>query len=290
MLKLINVNKSYDHKMVLENVNLTIKQGSVLGVVGPNGSGKSTILRLLAGVIEADAGVVSMNNENIFDNAPLQENIVFLADDPYFLLQSSLQDMKSFYKMFYPKFDEAYYQELLTEFPIDEKEKLSAFSKGMKRQATLILAMASRPNVLIMDETFDGLDPLMRFKLKQFIVDGISENNMVVIISSHILSEIESICDTIILIDKHGLKINENTDLLFSQYTRFQVVFKDVPSTKLLNQLDALSIEGDQRIYSIIMKGDLDENQQRIESLEPMIIEAQNLSLDEIYRYEVKGD
>lgn len=289
MLNLINVNKSYGDKLVLQNINLTIKPGSVLGVVGPNGSGKSTILRLLAGVIEADAGVVSMNNQDIFDNAKLQESIVFLADDPYFLLQSSLLDMKAFYKIFYPHFDEEYYHELLKEFPIDEKEKLSTFSKGMKRQATLILAMASRPKVLIMDETFDGLDPLMRFKLKQFIVDGITEENMMVIISSHVLSEVESICDTVVLIDNQGLAINETTDRLHTLYTRFQVVFDDIPNQKMFNKLNALSVEGTQRIYSIIMKGNRDENLAKITDLEPSIIETHNLTLDEIYRYEVKG-
>ena len=289
MLNLINVNKSYGDKLVLQNINLTIKPGSVLGVVGPNGSGKSTILRLLAGVIEADAGVVSMNNQDIFDNAKLQESIVFLADDPYFLLQSSLLDMKAFYKIFYPHFDEEYYHELLKEFPIDEKEKLSTFSKGMKRQATLILAMASRPKVLIMDETFDGLDPLMRFKLKQFIVDGITEENMMVIISSHVLSEVESICDTVVLIDNQGLAINETTDRLHTLYTRFQVVFDDIPNQKMFNKLNALSVEGTQRIYSIIMKGNRDENLAKITDLEPSIIETHNLTLDEIYRYEVEG-
>lgn len=290
MLNLINVNKSYGQKLVLENININLKEGSVLGVVGPNGSGKSTILRLLAGVIEADAGIVSMNNENIFDNEKLQEGIVFLADDPYFLLQSSLLDMKSFYKIFYPTFDENYYQELLKEFPINENEKLSTFSKGMKRQATLILAMSVRPKVLIMDETFDGLDPLMRFKLKQFIIDGITSSNMVVVISSHVLSEIESICDTIILINNQSLSINETTEDLYAMYTRFQVVFEHVPSKKMLDKLDALSIEGDQRIYNIIMKGNQEENINRINEMEPMIVESHLLSLDEIYRYEVKGE
>lgn len=289
MLSLLNVNKSYGPKLVLENINMKLEKGTVLGVVGPNGSGKSTILRLFAGVIEADAGLVSMNDQNIFDNAELQKGIVFLADDPYFLLQSTLKDMKSFYQMFYPQFDEDFYYELLKEFPIDENEKIGDFSKGMKRQVTLILAMAARPKVLILDETFDGLDPLMRFKLKQFIIDAITEDDMIVVISSHILSEIETICDKVVLINDKGITFNEEVSTLFNKYTRFQVVFENTPTSKMLNKLNALSIDGDQRIYNIIMKGDRNENQKLIESLEPMIIESTNMDLDEIYRYEMKG-
>lgn len=290
MIKLLNVNKSYGDKLVLQNINLDIKKGTVLGVVGPNGSGKSTILRLLAGVMEADAGMVSMNDENIFDHPYIKEKIVFLADDPYFPLQSTLRNMKNYYQIFYPTFDEAYYYELLEEFPIDENEKLSDFSKGMKRQATLILAMASRPEIMILDETFDGLDPIMRFKLKQFIVDGITENNMTFIISSHILFEIESICDNVILIDKQGFKISESINDLYRSYTRFQVVFDAPPADKTFLRLQALSIEGNQRIYNIIMKGDRDDNLAQIEKLKPIIVESSELSLEEIYRYEVKGD
>lgn len=289
MLKLDNVNKSYDDKLVLQDVSLSIEVGSVLGIVGPNGSGKSTILRLLAGVIEADAGLVQIDNQNIFDNALLKQNIVFLADDPYFILQSSLKDMKTFYKLFYPKFDDEYYEVLLAEFGISETEKLSNFSKGMKRQATLILAMACHPKILIMDETFDGLDPLMRFKLKQFIIDGITSRDMIVVISSHVLTELESICDTIVLIDKKGITLSDRMDNLLEHYTRFQVVFEETPSAKMLSKLNALSIEGDKRIYSIIMKGDRKEAHEAINKLEPLLVEEANLNLDEIYRYEVKG-
>ena len=290
MLKLTNVNKSYDDKLVLHDVSLSIETGTVLGVVGPNGSGKSTILRLLAGVIEADAGLVQIDNQNIFDNAPLQEGIVFLADDPYFLLQSTLKDMKSFYKKFYSKFDDLYYTELVSEFNISETEKLSNFSKGMKRQATLILAMACKPKILMMDETFDGLDPIMRFKLKQFIIDGISSQDMIVVISSHALGEIESICDSIILVNHKGISISERMDDLFDRYTRFQVVFEEVQPEKLLKRLNALSIEGNQRIYNIIMRGDRDAAKAAIDKLEPLIVESTSMTLDEIYRYEVKGD
>ncbi len=290
MIQLINVNKNFDHKLILEDLSFSVENGAVIGLVGPNGAGKSTIIRMIAGVIQADAGVVVVNEYNVFDNAEIKKDIFLLADDPYFFVQSSLKDMKEYYKLFYPNFDDVYYDQLIAEFNISETDKLSTFSKGMKRQASLILAMAARPRILLMDETFDGLDPLMRFKLKQFIVDHIENEDRIIIISSHSLLELEGICDRIILVNKNNITINDSLDKIYDLYHKFTVVFEEKPNPKIFTSLRSLSIEGDDRIYTIIQKGKKDEETKKIQELKPFILEYSKMDLDEVYRYEVKGE
>lgn len=289
MIQLINVNKSYGENLILEDLNLIIEPGSVLGLVGPNGAGKSTILRLISGVIRADAGIVAVNEYDIFDNADSKQDIYFLGDDPYFFNQATIRDMKEYIKIFYKNFDEDFYQSLISQFNISEDVSISSFSKGMKRQAALIVAMASRPKILLMDESFDGLDPLMRFKLKQNIVDQLENNEMIVIISSHSMSEIQDICDQVMLVSNKGIKLNEKMETIHLAYHKFQVVFSNKVSPEIFNSLNPVSVVGLERIYTVIVKGELTEVRTKIDALNPIVVEHSHLSLDEIYRLEMGG-
>lgn len=289
MIQLINVNKGYDNHLILEDINLTIENGSVLGLVGPNGAGKSTILRLIAGIIQADAGVVVVNEYDIFDNADVKQCIYYLGDDPYFFNQSNLKEMKEYIKLFYKNFDETYYYQLLIEFGINEREPISSFSKGMKRQASLILAIAARPQILLMDESFDGLDPLMRFKLKQYIVEQLDLKDTIVVISSHSLGELEDICDNVVLVNNRGLQMSGRIENIHASYHKYQIVFQDNTSAQSFATFDYLKLTGSNRIFTLIIKGDKQELDDKIAALNPYIIEHTNLSLEEIYRLEAKG-
>ena len=185
MISFSNVVKRFDEKLVLDNINWKLSKGHCYGLVGPNGSGKSTLLRLISGVIESDTGTVFVDRENVFDNPRAKEKIFFLADDTYFFPQSTMEEMRAFYQSFYPNFDVQKYQMLVEDFKLDPFTKINSFSKGMKRQVMLILGLASNPDILLLDEAFDGLDPLMRFKLRQYIAQEISENEILFFISSH---------------------------------------------------------------------------------------------------------
>ena len=286
MIQLININKSFDHRLILEDVNLSIHNGTVLGLVGSNGSGKSTILRMIAGVIQADAGVVAINEYDIFDNDVVKQDIFFLADDPYFFVQSSLKDMKQYLKLFYKRFDDEVYHSLLKEFDISETDKLSGFSKGMKRQASLILALASKPKILLLDESLDGLDPSMRFKLKQYLCDIVIDEETIVVISSHSLNELNDICDTIVMIKDGTIEEEQTLNQVQISYHKFQVVFKEIPDHALLDALSFISIKGDQRIYTIIAKGIREDIEAKLSVLNPLIIEHSSISLDEVFRHE----
>src|SRR5690554_2660800 len=288
MISFSNVVKRFDEKLVLDNINWKLSKGHCYGLVGPNGSGKSTLLRLISGVIEADTGTVFVDRENVFDNPPAKEKIFFLADDPYFFPQSNMDEMRAFYQRFYPNFDVQKYQMLLEDFKLDPFTKINSFSKGMKRQVMLILGLASNPDILLLDEAFDGLDPLMRFKLRQYIAQEISENEILVVISSHNLRELEDICDHIAMINNNKLQMDSATDEMQDTYHKYQLVFKDRFDIEVLKALNPLHVSGTDRIFTMIVKGDKSEIEPSLKALNPMILEKGHASLEEIFIYETE--
>lgn len=288
MIEFINVNKKFGDKLVLHDLNLSIKEGSIVGLVGANGSGKSTLLRLLSGVMQADAGVVRVNGQDVYDNPLVKEDIFFLADDPYFFSQSSILDMKNFYKIFYKNFDEELFNSLLKDFNLDPNAKINSFSKGMKRQVSVIIAFACQAKILLLDEAFDGLDPLMRFKLRQYITDKAYEEDAIVIISSHNLRELEDICDSVAIIDQHSVKMNHSTQEYNDLYHRFQLAFDKPFDPELFKVLNPIHVSGKSQLFTVILKGDKKELKEELDKFSPLLNEHGNVSLEEIYVYELE--
>lgn len=289
MIQFINVNKNYDSKHVLEDISFKIEEGSIVGLVGRNGSGKSTILRLLSGVLEADAGIVAIDEESVFNNPDVKKKIFFVSDDLYFLTKSSIKDMMTFYKLFYPNFDLQVYYELLGVFGFNENQAISSFSKGMKRQVALILGLAARTQILLLDEAFDGLDPFMRFKVRQLISDSSSSHQTITIISSHNLSELSEICDSILMIEDKKLHSHYNENSYATLYHRFRLAFNDVKDPAIFDELSPLHVNGNQRIFTLVIKGERDDIIQKLEAYHPILLEDDALSLDEIFIYEMEA-
>ncbi|AMC94549.1 ABC transporter [Erysipelothrix larvae] len=288
MIKLYNVSKSFDQKHILEDINWEVKEGHIVGLVGPNGSGKSTLLRLISGVIEPDCGTVQIDGMEVFENVKAKSNILFLGDDPYFFQQSTLEDMRNFYTKFYPNFDNTIYTSLIGVFKINPKEKINSFSKGMKRQCALIIALSCKPDILLLDEAFDGLDPVMRFKLRQIIADSVATQNIIAIISSHNLRELEDICDTVVMINNRTLALDHSSEEVHDLYHKYQVVFHEDTDINSIKSIKPLHVSGKSRIFSIIMKGPKDTCDQLIESLNPALFERTGVSLEEVFVYEVE--
>lgn len=288
MIEFINVNKKFDDKLVLEDLNLTINEGSIVGLVGPNGSGKSTLLRLLSGVLETDAGVVRIDEQNVYDNNKVKSEVFFLADDPYFFAQSTIIDIKQFYKIFYKNFSEEIFNDLLKEFKLDQNAKINSFSKGMKRQVSVILAFSCQAKILLLDEAFDGLDPLMRFKLRQHITDKTYQKDGIVVISSHNLRELEDICDSVAIIDNHSVKINYSTQEYQEIYHRFQIAFNKPFEPKEFDILKPIHVSGKSQVFTVILKGKQDELEKSLSAFSPIILERSGVSLEEIYVYELE--
>ena len=210
MIKTENLTKKFGNTIALNSINMEIAEGSIYGLVGSNGSGKSTLLRLISGVYMPDGGKITVDEEEIFDNPQVKAKIVFLGDTPYFLPQSNIDEMAIFYNALYPSFSMEIYKKLITEFPLNPKARISAMSKGMQRQAALILAISTQPKFLLLDEAFDGLDPVMRRVLKGLLISGAENNGMTTIISSHNLRELEDVCDRVGLIHNGNIIFNDN--------------------------------------------------------------------------------
>ncbi|CAM2827816.1 ABC transporter ATP-binding protein [Erysipelothrix tonsillarum] len=289
MIQFTNVNKKFDNKVILEDINITFQEGSIIGLVGKNGSGKSTLLRLISGVLHADAGVVLINDEFVYDNPAVKKNLFFVGDDPFFFSQSTIKDMQQFYKVFYKSFDDAYYYELLALFGLDEHSKINALSKGMKRQVSLLLALASKPKILLLDEAFDGLDPIMRFRIKQLLGEMILDENATIIISSHNLRELEDICDTVAIIDDNSILMNQATNDFGELYHRYQIAFEEEKNAINFDFLKPLNVSGSARIFSIILKGNRNEIETQLNAMNPLLVEHNDVTLEEIFIYEMEN-
>ena len=288
MLEIKNVCKAFGDKNVLDNVSLDIDFGSIFGLVGVNGAGKSTLLRCIAGIYKTDDGTILFDGLDTYDDYEVRKNILFVSDDPYYPYGSTLNSLKDFYKGFY-NFDEETYKKYLDLFGLDEKANISNFSKGMKRQSMLLLALACKPKLLMLDEAFDGLDPIVRVYIKNALSDLIEDNKSLIIISSHNLKELEDICDTYgILEDGH---ISTYGDLIESKanINKYQLAFKDMVDENIFKDFDILYKNAEGRIITLVIRGDKEEVSEKLEKLNPLILDVLNVNFEELFIYEHTG-
>jgi ABC-2 type transport system ATP-binding protein len=290
MINLKNINKHFDSKQVLEHINWDIPKASIYGLVGPNGAGKSTLLRIISGVLKADEGTVLVNGVDVYDNPSIKKHILFVSDDPFFLPQSSIKEMRQFYELFYPSFNDSMYFSLLKKFGLSETDKISDFSKGMKRQASIILALSCSPDVLLLDEAFDGLDPVMRLNLKRIIANELMNRNMTVIISSHNLRELEDICDRIALLNNHTITIQDEIESIRNQYHKIQLAYTNPIDDKVLHDLDPMYFDKRGNVYMIVLKGELDDKMKRIKDTQPVLCEEIPITMEEVFVYEMEAN
>lgn len=289
MIALKNLKKSFDNNLVLEHIDWEIPKGSIYGLVGPNGAGKSTLLRLMSGVLHPDEGTVTLAGQPVYDNPDAKKRIMFVPDDPFFLTQSSLKEMKKFYQIFYPTFNEAMYQKLLGHFKLKENDKITDFSKGMKRQASVILALSCDPEVLLLDEAFDGLDPVMRLMFKRLITDELINREITVIISSHNLRELEDICDSIALLDHHTISIQDEVENIRANYHKLQIGYLKEQAGDLFKDLNPLHLEQRGHVYLMVAKGDIDQIKTLIQSTQPVLLEEIPITMEEVFVYEMEA-
>lgn len=280
--------KNFDGFCALKGVNFTIDDGSIYGLVGSNGSGKSTLLRLISGVYKADGGSLTVDGDEVFNNPLAKSKIAFLGDTPYFLPQSDLNDMARFYSSLYPGFDYGEYKRLLGIFPLNCRAGLSGFSKGMQRQAALILALSLHPKYLLLDEAFDGLDVVMRRVLANLIIEGSQDKGMTVIISSHNLRELEDLCDHIALIHEGNMLVSGSIENLVGNIHKIQAVFSAVPEASVFDKLNVLKFERSGSLVQLVVRGDENEIMGYINKLSPTFAESIEPTLEEIFVYELE--
>lgn len=288
MLKINGVSKSFTDKEVLKNLNLQIEEGSIFGLVGVNGAGKSTLLRCIAGIYKTEKGNVEFDGEDTYLNEKIRKEIFFVNDDPYYPLSSTIRSLKEFYASYYDLDETAYYDTLKT-FHLEENKPLSSFSKGMKRQALLLFALAIKPKLLLLDEAFDGLDPLVRYDLKRSLYDFIQESGATIIISSHNLKELEDICDSYGILEDG--RISTYGDLLESKQNinKYQLAFREEIDESFFDQFDLMHMNKEGSVYSLVIKGDREETTEKLSALHPVILDVLPVNFEELFIYEHEG-
>ena len=288
MLEIKNVTKAFKDKSVLDDVSLNIDHGSIFGLVGVNGAGKSTLLRSVAGIYSLDDGLVLFEGLDTHIDVEIRKRIFLVSDDPYYPYGSSIKSLKMFYKSFYD-FDEEVYQKYLNLFKLSETDNISNFSKGMKRQAMLLIALACKPDLLLLDEAFDGLDPIVRVHIKNALSDLIEDNNSLIIISSHNLKELEDICDSYGILENGH--IETYGDLLESKanINKYQLAFKEEVDIELFKDFDVLYKNMEGRIVTLVIKGNREDVSKKLEALNPLILDVLNVNFEELFIYEHIG-
>ena len=289
MIKIENLSKKYDKENVLENLNCTIKDGCIYGLVGANGSGKSTLLRLINGIFTPDKGIICVDGEDVIDNAEIKQDMVFVPDDLFFYPSYTLLDMAKFYQAMYKKFDMEYLKELANILKLDMHAKINTFSKGMKRQCALICAISTNAKYMFFDETFDGLDPIIRSLVKKILAKKMEENNTTIVMTSHNLRELEDICDNLGLLYKGGILFESDTDKLKTTMFKVQISFKEDFSKDKFKSLDILNFKKSGSVATLIINDKKGNSKKILEKMNPLILDYLPLTLEEIFIYEMEA-
>lgn len=289
MLIINNLTKSFGNHVVLERLNWSIQPSSITGLIGSNGAGKSTLLRLIAAVYNSDEGEITYNNQSLVNHPSLRNDIVFVSDEPFYLNRFTLKEMKSFYQSFYPNFDEQKYQKLLTLFRFDENKQIQTLSKGLKRQSGLILALSLNPKLLLLDESFDGLDPLMRLTLKRYLVNEVMDSDLSVIISSHNIRELEDICDHMALLENKHIAFTQSLSDLQTNYHKVQLGYNHDIDEVMFKGIPYLSLDITGRIATMIYTGDSQSVLNELNATNPVLLNPIPISMEEIFVVEMEN-
>lgn len=289
MINVTGLTKIFDGYKALENVTCQIPEGCIYGMVGSNGAGKSTFLRLISGIYQPDYGTVDFDGQRVFENPQVKEQIAFVPDDLYFLSNSSMNRMAKLYGNCYNNFDFDRFKFLTETFKLNPAKSLNTFSKGMRRQAAIILAVSCRPKYLFLDETFDGLDPVMRNLVKSLICKDVEERKATAILTSHSLRELEDTCDQLALLHKGGLVFESEITNLKTSLFKVQTAFLDSYDKDKFAKLEILHYQKHGSVCNMIVKGDKEQVAEYIRGMKPALLDILPLSLEEVFTYEMEA-
>ena len=288
MLEAKNVVKTFDGFRALDGVSMTVPQGAVYGLVGPNGAGKSTIIRHFTGIYRPDSGEITLDGQPIYENPAVKGRMAAIPDDWYFFPQASIREMARLYAGTHPFFSWDRYHKLREVFPLSEKQPLRRMSKGMQKQAAFWLTMSCMPEVLVLDEPVDGLDPVMRRQVWSLMMGDVAERGTTVLVSSHNLRELEDVCDHVGIMDHGHVLLERSLAQLQDNMVKLQVVFpdgmEDVPA-----ELPVLHASKLGRVHTLIMRMNAQEATERLMAYSPLLVDAIPLTLEEIFIYELGG-
>lgn len=283
MLKADNLTKRFQGVTAVDHIHAEIQDGTVFGLIGTNGAGKSTFLRMAAGILKPDEGTITLDGESVFEDTRVKARCFFIPDEPYFLGNGTADDMKRFYQGIYPNFDTDRFGRLLKSFELDGRRKIQTFSKGMKKQLAVLLGICAGTDYLFCDETFDGLDPVMRQTVKSLFANDIEERHLTPVIASHNLRELEDICDHVGLLHRGGMLLSKDLDDMKMNIHKIQCVLPAGLDRTNLQDLDIMTTEQRGSLLTLTVRGQKEEIQARMQSYHPVFFEMIPLSLEEIF-------
>jgi len=287
MIKVENVTKKLDDYVALSNLSCEIPKGSVFGLIGSNGAGKSTLLRAITGVYQTNEGRVTIDDELVYENPAAKNRLMYVPDELYFLAGADMLRMAKMYKSIYKNFDSARFTELTQIFKLNPNENINKFSKGMKRQAAIILALCTKADYLFFDETFDGLDPVKRNLVRNLIAEDAIDNGTTVIITSHSLRELEDTCDQLALLHDGGIVFESDVQNLKTSLFKVQIAFLEPYDEKKFSALEMLSFTKHGSVANFIIRGERTETHDVLSKLDPVLLEILPLSLEEVFIHEM---
>lgn len=283
MIKADNLTKRFQGVTAVDHIHAEIQDGTVFGLIGTNGAGKSTFLRMAAGILKPDEGTITLDGEAVFEDIRVKARCFYIPDEPYFLGNGTADDMKTFYQGIYPNFDTDRFGKLLKSFELDGRRKIQTFSKGMKKQLAVLLGICAGTDYLFCDETFDGLDPVMRQTVKSLFANDIEERNLTPVIASHNLRELEDICDHVGLLHRGGMLLSKDLDDMKMNIHKIQCVLPAGLNRTNLQDLDIMTVEQRGSLLTLTVRGQKEEIQARMQSYHPVFFEMIPLSLEEIF-------
>ena len=283
MIETKNLTKRFGDIVAVDHIDAVIKDGSVFGLIGTNGAGKSTFLRMLSGILRPDEGTVSIDGKEVYEDVQVKARFFYISDDQYFFNNATPKEMMGFYSAVYQGFDKSRFHHLMSSFDLDENRKINTFSKGMKKQVSVICGVCAGTKYLLCDETFDGLDPVMRQTVKSIFVGDMEERNLTPIIASHNLRELEDICDHVGLLHKGGILLSRDLEDMKLNIHKIQCVLLPGTEPEDLKGLDIMKIERRGSLCTLTVRGSREEIETGIGAYQPVFAEIIPLTLEEIF-------
>lgn len=289
MIQAAEVTKRFGQKRAVDHVSAQINEGGVFGLIGSNGAGKSTFLRLAAGILKPDEGEICLDGRPVFESPQAKARIFYISDEQYFYSNASPAEMRDFYCKVYPKFDKVRFQQLLRTFDLDMRQKINSFSKGMKKQLSVICGVCSGTEYLFCDETFDGLDPVARQAVKTLFAGEIAQRGLTPVVASHNLRELEDICDHVGLLHRGGILFSRDLDDMKLGINKAQCVFDEPIVKEDFAPLEVMQMEKRGSLYTVVVRAERDELAARVQELRPIFYEVLPLTLEEIFITETEA-
>ncbi len=286
MIEIKNITKKYGDFTAIEDISFNVEKSSIYGLVGYNGAGKTTLLKTASGIFKPESGEVLFDGENIYNNGEVRSKLIYVPDEVYFLKGASLERMAKFYKGYYPNFNDKVFKNMTEAMGLDSKKNIGSFSKGMQRQAEVILAMSTMPKYMLLDEVFDGIDPQKRNLCRKIFIEYMAETGCSIIMSSHNLQEISDLCDHVALINGKKLAMNVCVDDASNAYVKYRLIFDRDIDASIFNGIENKGISIDNKLATIIVPSSYDDGV--LASLRPIHMDSVTLSLEEVFLNEME--